>query len=53
MNDDQHIASESELGARLITTTPVLETVGNAHSQAGSSAKPPILKTRARATELN
>ena len=40
MNDDQHIASESELGARLITTTPDLERCGSAHSQAGSSAKP-------------
>lgn len=40
MNDDQHVASESELGARLITTTPDLERCGSAHSQAGSSAKP-------------
>ena len=53
MNDDQHVASKSELDALLITTNLVLETGGNAHSQAGSSAKPPILKTRARATELN
>ena len=40
MNDDQHVASESELGALLITTTPDLERGGSAHSQAGASAKP-------------
>ena len=40
MNDDQHVASKSELGALLITTTPDLESGGSAHSQAGSSAKP-------------
>jgi len=40
VNDDQQVASESELGALLITTTPDLERGGSAYSQAGASAKP-------------
>ena len=40
MNDDQHVASESELGALLITTTPDVERGGSTHAEAGSSAQP-------------
>ena len=39
MNDDQHVASESELGALLITTTLDLERSDSDHAQAGASPK--------------
>ena len=55
MNDDQHVASESELGAPLITTTPDLERSGSAHAQAGSSTKPsnPGTKNKSHRTQLS
>ena len=53
MNDDQHVASESELGALLNTTTPDLEGLAAHFLRLGHRQNLPILKTQARETELN